>query len=51
MESITKINKKMTIIIVAHRLRTMKYCNRVIKLKKGEIVFDGKPSEIFNDFY
>ena len=51
MESITKINKKMTIIIVAHRLRTMKYCNRVIKLKKGEIIFDGKPSEIFNDFY
>ena len=49
MESITKINKKMTIIIVAHRLRTMKYCNRVIKLKKGEIVFDGKPSEIIND--
>ena len=46
MESITEINKKMTIIIVAHRLKTMKYCDRVIKLRKGKIVFDGKPSEI-----
>ena len=49
MESIINLNKNMTIILVAHRLKTMKYCDRVIKLKKGKIVFDGKPSEIINE--
>ncbi len=49
MESIINNNKNTTIIIVAHRLKTMKYCNRVIKLKRGRIVFDGDPSKIIDN--
>ena len=41
MESLTKLGNDITIIIVAHRLKTIKYCNRLIKLEKGEIFFDG----------
>ena len=46
MESIININNNMTIIIVTHRLKSIKYCDRVIQLKKGQIVFDGSPSDI-----
>ena len=48
METILKIKKDITLIVVAHRLKTIKYCDRVIKLENGEIVFDGKPEEIIN---
>ena len=46
MESIININKNMTIIIVTHRLKSIKYCDRVVRIKKGKIVFDGLPSDI-----
>ena len=46
MDAIINMNKNMTIIIVTHRLRSLKYCDRVVKLKKGKIVFDGLPSDI-----
>ena len=48
METILKIKKDITLIVVAHRLKTMQYCDRVIKLKNGEIVLDGKPEEVIN---
>ena len=48
MESIININNNMTIIIVTHRLKSIKYCDRVIKIKKGQIVFDGLPADIIN---
>ena len=46
MESIKKLSNEITIIVVAHRLKTIKYCNRVIKLEKGQIVADGDPTEL-----
>ena len=46
MDSIINMNKNMTIIIVTHRLKSLKYCERIIKLKKGKIVFDGLPADI-----
>ena len=29
-----KINKNITILIISHRDSTMKYCNKIVKLKK-----------------
>ena len=46
MDAIINMNKNMTLIVVTHRLRSLKYCERIIKLKKGQIVFDGLPSDI-----
>ena len=49
MDYFKKVNeiKNMTIIINLHDVNlAKKYCKRVIALKKGKLVFDGKPGEI-----
>ncbi|WP_455541974.1 ABC transporter ATP-binding protein [Intestinibacter sp.] len=52
-----KNENKMTIISIAHRLTTLKNCDRIIVINKGEIVQEGKYDEliktegIFNDMY
>ncbi|ATZ18407.1 phosphonate transport system ATP-binding protein [Williamsoniiplasma somnilux] len=49
MEDFKKINKelKMTIIINIHHVDlALKYCDRIIGLKDGSIVYDGKPQNI-----
>ena len=41
MDSLFKnINKKTTLISIAHRLSSLKYCNRIIKLDKGNLISD-----------
>ena len=42
MQSLNNISKNITIIVVTHRLKTLKYCDRVIELEKGKIIFDCK---------
>ena len=37
MNSINNLSQELTIIIVAHRLTTLKNCNKIIELKNGEI--------------
>ena len=46
MESINSMNKKITIIMVAHRLSTLKNCNKIIEFKKGKINRIGSFEEI-----
>jgi ATP-binding cassette, subfamily B, bacterial PglK len=36
-ESINNLSDSLTIIIIAHRLSTLKYCNRIIDIEKGEL--------------
>ena len=38
MNAIRKLDKSMTFVIVAHRLKTLKDCNVLIKLDKGSII-------------
>ena len=40
------LRNHLTIIIIAHRLSTVKTCDRVIKLSQGLIVEDGPPHEV-----
>ena len=40
-ESIMQLPRNLTIIMVAHRFNSLKFCNRIIELKNGNIVFDG----------
>lgn len=54
MEYFSKINKKKgkTIIINIHDVNlALKYANRIIALKKGKIIFDGKRSELTDDIF
>lgn len=48
MRSIISLNKEITIIIVAHRLTTLKDCSNIIELSKGKIVRQGVYNEIIN---
>ena len=47
MESIRELKGKLTIIIIAHRLSTVKYCDKLIELKNGNIIKSGN----FENFY
>jgi len=49
MDALRRINQEdgITVICNLHLLQTAKdYCDRIIGMRKGEIVFDGKPSEL-----
>ncbi|WP_027306747.1 ABC transporter ATP-binding protein [Candidatus Pelagibacter communis] len=47
MEAINNLNKKITIILIAHRLNTVKNCDIIYKLDKGQIISQGTYSELF----
>ncbi|AAQ00376.1 Phospholipid-lipopolysaccharide ABC transporter [Prochlorococcus marinus str. SS35] len=44
--SLARLNKNMTIIMIAHRLATIDLCERVIKFDGGKMISDGCPNEI-----
>ena len=44
--SIRESNKNHTLIMVAHNLKTLANCERIIKLKGGKLEKDGTPKEI-----
>jgi len=45
-EEIQLLKGKNTIIVVAHRLTTVQYCDRIYRLENGRIVSSGKPQEM-----
>jgi ABC-type multidrug transport system fused ATPase/permease subunit len=49
MDSINDLNEGITIILIAHRLNTVKNCNIVFKLEKGSIVKQGTYEEVINN--
>ncbi len=50
MESLSNIKKKITIILIAHRLNTVKNCDIIFKLEKGELKNQGTYDELINNF-
>ena len=46
MQAVNKLSKDMTIILVAHRLNTVKNCDIIFKFDKGEIVEQGSYNKI-----
>ena len=55
-EAINKLRKNTTIILIAHRLTTIKNCDKIFLLDKGKLISQGsydeliKSSELFNKF-
>lgn len=49
MQNIMSLNKQLgkTVIVITHDMEEIIYCDRVIILKRGEILFDVKPIEVF----
>ena len=50
MNAINQLGKELTILIIAHRLSTVKRCDRVIMLADGLVEADGAPDFVINDF-
>lgn len=46
MDSIRQLDADLTIIIVAHRLSTLRHCSRVIRLEAGRIVAEGSFAQV-----
>ena len=47
-KSIENLHGKLTIIIISHRLSAVKNCSKIIELKNGKIVYEGKYIEKYN---
>ena len=47
MKAINNLNKKITIILIAHRLNTVKNCDIIYKLDKGQLIAQGTYNELF----
>ena len=48
MENIYNLSKKITIVIVAHRLDTIKNCDIIYRLNKGKIAEKIKYNDLVN---
>lgn len=46
MDAVNSLRKDITIIIIAHRLSTLKICDKILEINKGEIVSQGKFEEM-----
>ena len=46
MSVINQLGRKLTVILIAHRLSTVETCDRLVELEKGKIINIGTPREI-----
>ena len=46
MDSVNALSHDLTILMIAHRLSTVRRCDRIVKLEDGVAVFSGSPDEI-----
>ena len=49
MDAVNNLSKKITIILIAHRLNTVKNCDKIFKLKKGELEDQGTFEKLINN--
>ena len=49
MDSIQFLKRKKTLIIITHRLSTVKNCDKIFFIDKGKIIKQGTPKEILNN--
>ena len=48
MEAVNNLSRSITIIIIAHRLNTVKNCDKIFLLEKGQLKNQGKFEELIN---
>ena len=49
MEAIESMGRELTILIIAHRLTTLKNCDRIYRLEKASISNSGTPDQVLNN--
>ena len=48
MEAVNNLRKDITIILIAHRLNTVKNCDVIFKLEKGQLTGEGTFGDLIN---
>ena len=48
MDAVDNLSKEITIILIAHRLNTVKRCDEIFLLEKGQIIKKGSFRELIN---
>jgi ATP-binding cassette, subfamily B, bacterial PglK len=46
MDAIESLNPELTLIMIAHRLSTLKGCDQIVEIKAGRIIRQGAPAEM-----
>ena len=49
MQAIEALNRELTLIIIAHRLTTVKQCDFIIELENGKVVAQGTYEELLEN--
>ena len=49
MDAVNNLSKKVTIILIAHRLNTVKNCDRVFQIENGQLIRQGTFDEILDN--
>ena len=47
-DEIKRLKGQITTIIIAHRLTTVQYCDRIYVLEEGKVVSSGTPKEMLD---
>lgn len=50
MDAVNQFSKHLTIVMIAHRLSTLKRCDRVVRIAKGIVQADAPPEFVINGF-
>ncbi len=48
-ESIQLLKRKKTLVVITHRLLTVKNCDKIYFVDKGNIIKEGSPKEVLNN--
>ena len=49
MEAVQRLSKQCTMILIAHRLRTIQACDRIIMLEAGRVIADGRYDDLLTN--
>ena len=49
MDSVNNLSKDITAILIAHRLNTVKRCDIIFKLEKGQLINQGSYEKVINN--
>jgi ATP-binding cassette subfamily B protein len=49
MQAIDDLGDELTVLIVAHRLSTLKHCTKIVELKQGQVLREGRYEDIVGD--
>ena len=51
LENLKLMVKELTVILIAHKFSTIKYCDHVFHLEDGKILYSGKSEKMLENYF